>query len=80
MVSTLSIVSATYTMIVSMRGIKISLTGLGSSHVLHFVFLTVLNNLDGNDISYGYLDQIGAPESDLCICGQARATLKHFLF
>jgi hypothetical protein len=28
----------------------------------------------------GYLHQIGASESDLCICGQARETIKHFLF
>jgi hypothetical protein len=28
----------------------------------------------------GYLHQIGASESDLCICGQARETVKHFLF
>jgi hypothetical protein len=28
----------------------------------------------------GYLHQIGGSESDLCICGQARETVKHFLF
>jgi ribonuclease HI len=28
----------------------------------------------------GYLHQIGASESDLCICGQGRETVKHFLF
>lgn len=28
----------------------------------------------------GYLHQIGASESDICICGQARETVKHFLF
>ena len=28
----------------------------------------------------GYLHQIGASESDLCVCGQARETVKHFLF
>jgi hypothetical protein len=28
----------------------------------------------------GYLHQIGASESDLCICGQAKETVKHFLF
>jgi len=28
----------------------------------------------------GYLYQIGAVESDLCTCGQARETVKHFLF
>jgi ribonuclease HI len=28
----------------------------------------------------GYLHQIGASESDICICRQARETVKHFLF
>jgi ribonuclease HI len=28
----------------------------------------------------GYLHQIGAAESDQCACGQARETVKHFLF
>jgi hypothetical protein len=28
----------------------------------------------------GYLHQIGASESDLCVCGQAREMVKHFLF
>ena len=28
----------------------------------------------------GYLYQIGVAESDLCICGQARETVEHFLF
>jgi hypothetical protein len=28
----------------------------------------------------GYLHQIGASGSDLCTCGQARETVKHFLF
>jgi hypothetical protein len=29
---------------------------------------------------HGYLHQIRASESDLCICGQAREKIKHFLF
>ena len=28
----------------------------------------------------GYLHHIGASESDLCICGQVRETVKHYLF
>jgi hypothetical protein len=28
----------------------------------------------------GYLYMIGAAESDLCVCGQAKETIKHFLF